>query len=42
MKVVIKFCKDVISLAVIFNLLYFDVNDNKFKMLVIVDNKDVN
>ena len=37
MKVVIKFCKDVISLAVIFNLLYFDVNDNKFKMLVIVD-----
>ena len=42
MGVIINFCKEVINSAVSFNLLYYDVNNNKFKMLVIVDSKDVN
>ena len=42
MKVIINFCKEVIISAVSFNLLYYDVNNNKFKMLVIVDSKEVN
>ena len=41
MKVIISFCKEVINLAVSFNLQYYDVNNNKFKMLVIVDSTDV-
>ena len=42
MKVITNFCKKVINLAVSFNLYYYDVNNNKFNMLVIVDSKDVN
>ena len=42
MKEITNFCKEVINLAVSFNLEYYDVNNNKFKMLVIVDSKDVN
>ena len=42
MKVVINFCKEVFNLAVSFNLWYYDVNINKFKILVNVDSKDVN
>ena len=42
MKLIINFCKEVYNLVVSFNLLYYDVNNNKFKMLVIVDSKDVN
>ena len=39
MKVIINFCKKVINLAVSFDLYCYDVNNNKFKILVIVDIK---
>ena len=39
MKVILSFCKEVINLVVSFNLWYYDVNNNKFKILIIVDIK---
>ena len=42
MKVIINFCKEVINLATSFNLWYYNLKNNKFKMLVILDGKDVN
>ena len=38
-----KFCKEVISLVVSFNLWYYDVNNKEFKVFKkILDTKDVN
>ena len=42
MKVIINFCKEVINLVVSFNLWYYDVNNNEFKVLKFLDTKDVN